>query len=259
VPEYLSVIDTSFPLYKYVIVNSTGSEQSFDADVKLYNKNFLIQTTALFDTGAWSCFIGKRCFTNSGFKKIPLPNNCVIRAFNADGSENKGGAITHYCRVQLHINGHESTQAFLITDLGPKDLIIGYSFIQHHNPVFNFGASTMEFSRCPKDCKTGAPIMKIDEEDLDGLNLPHLEDVAAVFTPETDEIWENDATFIHWIEHSEEPVAQFLRAQTVSEEEFNKSASARKDNKDYWSPYVPQQYHQHSVVFSKLASQRMPT
>jgi hypothetical protein len=54
----------------------------------------------------------------------------------------------------------------------------------------------MEFSRCPKDCKAGAPIMKIDEEDLDGLNLPHLEDVAAVFTPESDKIWESDATFI---------------------------------------------------------------
>jgi hypothetical protein len=129
VPEYLSVIDTSFPLYNYVIVNSTGSERSFDAEVKLYDKNFLIQTTALFDTGAWSCFIGKRCFINSGFKKIPLPNNRVICAFNADRSENKGSAITHYCRVQLHINGHKSTQAFLITNLGLKDLIIGYSFI----------------------------------------------------------------------------------------------------------------------------------
>jgi hypothetical protein len=97
VPKYLSVIDTLFPLYNYVIVNSTGSERLFDADMKLYNKNFLIQTTALFDMGAWSCFIGKQCFINSGFKQIPLPNNCVIRAFNADGSENKGGAITHYC------------------------------------------------------------------------------------------------------------------------------------------------------------------
>jgi hypothetical protein len=191
VPEYLSVIDMSFPLYNYVIVNSTGLEQSFDADVKLYNKNFLIQTTALFDTGAWSCFIGKQCFINSRFKQIPLLNNCIICAFNADGSENKGGAIMHYCQVQLHINGHELAQAFLIT---------GYSFIQHHNPVFDFGASTMEFSRCLPDCKHGAPIMKIDEEDLDGLKLPHLEDVAAVFTPETDKSWESNATFIHWIE-----------------------------------------------------------
>jgi hypothetical protein len=259
VPKHLSVIDTSFPLYNYVIVNSTSLEQSFDTDVKLYNKNFLIQTTALFDTGAWSCFIGKQCFINSGFKQIPLPNNRVIRAFNADGLENKGSAIMHYCQVQLHINGHESTQAFLITNLGPKDLIIGYSFIQHHNPVFNFGASTMEFSRCPLDCKHGAPIMKIDEEDLDGLNLPHLEDVAAVFTPETDKSWENNATFIHWIKHLEEPIAQYLLAHTVNKEEFNKSASARKDDKDYWSPYVPQQYHQYGEVFSKLASQRMPT
>jgi hypothetical protein len=259
VPEHLSVIDTLFPLYNYVIVNSTGSERLFDADVKLYNKNFLIQTTALFDTGAWSCFIGKQCFVNSRFKQIPLPNNCVICTFNADGSENKGSAITHYCRVQLHINGHKSTQLFLITDLGPKDLIIGNSFIQHHNPVFDFGTSTMEFSCCLLDCKHGAPIMKIDKEDLDSLNLPHLKDVAAVFTPKTDKSWESNATFIHWIKHSEEPVAQYLLAHTVSKEEFNKSASARKDNKDYWSPYVPQQYHQYGEVFSKLASQHMPT
>jgi hypothetical protein len=143
-----SCIDTSFPLCNYIYVNLTGSKNSFDTRVKLHDGKSIVQTTALIDSGAYSCFIGKRCFANSGFLAIPLPGGRRIRAFNADGTENCTGAITHFCRVQLCIREHETTQSFLITDLGAKDIIIGYSFLRQHNPVFDFKLETMEFSRC---------------------------------------------------------------------------------------------------------------
>jgi hypothetical protein len=227
--------------------------------VKLRNKKFSVQTTALIDSGAYSCFIGKRCFANSGFLAIPLPGGRRIRAFNADGTENCAGAITHFCRVQLRIGQHKTTQSFLITDLGAKDIIIGYSFLRQHNPVFDFQLETMEFSRCPPSCKYEQPRMNIDEEDLDGLQLPHLEDVAQdSFAQLNHDEWDHDEHFIHWIEHSDNPVARFLLAHTVLEEEIG-TVSAGKDDKAYWSPHVPKHYHQHGKVFSKLASERMPT
>jgi hypothetical protein len=163
---------------------------------------------ALIDSGAYSCFIGKWCFANSGFLAIPLPGGRRIRAFNADGTENRAGAITHFCCVQLRIGQHETTQSFLIMDLGAKDIIIGYSFLQQHNPVFDFQLETMEFSRCPPLCKYEQPCMNIDKEDLDSLQLPHLEDVAQdSFAQLNHNEWNHNEHFIHWIEHSDNPVA----------------------------------------------------
>jgi hypothetical protein len=71
--DILLCIDMLFPLCNYIYVNSTSSKNPFDTRVKLHNKKFSVQTTALIDSGAYSCFIGKWCFTNSGFTAIPLP------------------------------------------------------------------------------------------------------------------------------------------------------------------------------------------
>jgi hypothetical protein len=101
--------------------------------------------------------------------------------------------------------------------------------------------------------------MNIDKEDLDGLQLPHLEDVAQdLFAQLNHDEWDHNEHFIHWIEHSDDPVACFLLAHTVLEEEIG-TVSAGKDDMAYWSPHVPKHYHQHGKVFSKLASERMPT
>jgi hypothetical protein len=252
-------IDTLFPLCNYIYVNSTGSKNSFDTRVKLRNKKLSVQTTALIDSSAYLCFIGKQCFANSGFLAIPLPGGRRIQAFNADGTENCTGAITHFCCVQLHIREHKTTQSLLITDLGAKDIIIGYSFLRQHNPVFDFKLETMEFSRCPPLCKYEQPRMNIDKEDLDGLQLPHLEDVAQdSFAQLNHKEWDHNKHFIHWIEHLDDPVACFLLAHTVLEEEIG-TVSAGKDDKAYWLPHIPKHYHQHGKVFSKLASERMPT
>jgi hypothetical protein len=166
--------------------------------VKLHNKKFSVQTTALIDSSTYSCFIGKQCFTNSRFLAIPLPGGRRIQAFNADGTENRTGAITHFCCVQLCIREHKTAQSFLITDLGAKDIIIGYSFLWQHNLVFNFKLETMEFSRCPPLCRYEQPRMNIDKEDLDGLQLLHLEDVAQdLFAQLHHKEWDHNKHFIH--------------------------------------------------------------
>jgi hypothetical protein len=69
----LRFMDSSFPLYNYIYVNSTGSKYSFDIKTTVYDKAHFAQTTALFDTGAWSCFMHKDFVSSFGFKLIPLP------------------------------------------------------------------------------------------------------------------------------------------------------------------------------------------
>jgi hypothetical protein len=60
----------------------------------------------------------------------------------------------------------------------------------------------MEFSRCPPLCKYEQPRMNIDKEDLDSLQLPHLEDVAQdLFAQLNHKEWDHNKHFIHWIKH----------------------------------------------------------
>ncbi|KZT07746.1 uncharacterized protein LAESUDRAFT_772260, partial [Laetiporus sulphureus 93-53] len=87
-------------------------------------------TTALLDSGAFSCYIDQRFTEKHGFKIIPL--NHEIRILNADASPNKGGAITHRVVTSILIGGHRSTESLLVTNLGRMSMILGMKFIQEH-------------------------------------------------------------------------------------------------------------------------------
>jgi hypothetical protein len=50
--------------------------------------------------------------------------------------------------------------------------------------------------------------MAVDEEDLNGLSLPHLEDVAEdSYGQLNNDSWGSDAQLLHWINHSNDPTA----------------------------------------------------
>ncbi|KZT11857.1 uncharacterized protein LAESUDRAFT_623863, partial [Laetiporus sulphureus 93-53] len=89
-------------------------------------------TTALLDSGAFSCYIDQRFAEKHGFKMIPL--NHEIRILNADASSNKGGAITH--------------RSLLVTNLGRMSMILGMKFLQEHNPRVDWEHREVTFSRC---------------------------------------------------------------------------------------------------------------
>ena len=77
----------------------------------------------------------------------------AIDVFNADGSVNSGGRITHYVTAPVQIGDHMERMTFLVTDLGKSDVFLGYEWISHHNPRINWKAKTIEFSRCPHTCE----------------------------------------------------------------------------------------------------------
>ncbi|KAI0359694.1 hypothetical protein OH77DRAFT_1385855, partial [Trametes cingulata] len=55
-----------------------------------------------------------------------------IAVYNADGSPNVGGSITHYVTLWLRIGNHWERLQFLVTDLGKADLFLGHEWIEHH-------------------------------------------------------------------------------------------------------------------------------
>ena len=209
-----------------------------------------VQSEALLDSGAYSCFIHYRFAQEHNLVLRKLKNE--VRVFNADATENRKGRITHYTRCLMRIGNHLSWQSFLVTDIGRQDLIVGISFLREHNPEIDWSAGQIEFKRCSASCAHKRP--PVQEEELRSLQLPRMEEVAKDQLGDLGpEDWGDRNQFIHWVNFSEDPDARQVK------ERLNDKAEDKKElDREYWSQHVPKQYHQYGDVFSKVASDRMP-
>jgi hypothetical protein len=83
-----------------------------------------------------------------------LTNKTPVR--NIDGTSNVAGPITRYAELDLKIGDHEEKAAFMITDLGSDDVIIGIDWLRYHNPEIDWNAGKFALTRCPVSCKKKA-------------------------------------------------------------------------------------------------------
>lgn len=157
-----------------------------------------------------------------------------------------------FVRLQVTINNHQSWESFLVTDIGRQNLIIDLSYLRHHNPKIDWKKESLVFNRCPSICLPYN--MQIQDEDLDGLSLQHLEEAAQdEYGVLTDDEWASSEQFLHWLQYSDDPTAIYLRnlneetdkdnsLLSLDKETKDKAAEAREIDKGYWLPIVPEQY-----------------
>ena len=90
------------------------------------------------------------------FEKYHVPDTHLlpspIYASNADNTLN-GTTITHQAKLTCHFQGHVSSEWFLVTDIGSKDMIIGMTWLCTHNPEINWQTGKVEFTHCPTICQ----------------------------------------------------------------------------------------------------------
>ena len=89
------------------------------------------QTVTLVDSDATMNFINKSFIKKHNLITTKLANLYEVR--NADGTSNKAGNIIHAVRAYIEIGTHKHTQYLLVTNLGDKDMYIGYQFLHRHN------------------------------------------------------------------------------------------------------------------------------
>ena len=90
--------------------------------------------------------------------------------YNADGTTNQAGKITHVVRLRLSIQDHTEVTTFAVTNTGNSDVIIGFDWLRHHNPSVNWTKGKIIFDRCPLECKRkrlAAIWAEEDDEDLE--------------------------------------------------------------------------------------------
>ncbi|KAI0643518.1 hypothetical protein C8Q79DRAFT_884119, partial [Trametes meyenii] len=83
----------------------TNPETGISVDVK-----------GLLDTGCTGSCIHRDLVRRAGLTMVPFEREVAV--YNADGSPNVGGGITHYTLVDIQVGNHLERLQLLVTDLG---------------------------------------------------------------------------------------------------------------------------------------------
>lgn len=105
---------------------------------------------AMLDSGATGLFINKRYADRLHIPVQRLQQQLPL--YNIDGSDNRAGTITHFARLRLEVGQHDKEWDFLITDLGPEDVILGLPWLREANPQIDWkeGILDVEAARRPQ-------------------------------------------------------------------------------------------------------------
>ncbi|KAJ3007050.1 hypothetical protein NUW54_g3696 [Trametes sanguinea] len=145
-------ITTVGPRY-FKVVRGTGSRRQLDVPMIITNpeNGQSMDVKGLLDTGCTGSCIHRDLVRRAGLTAHPFDRE--VEVYNADGSPNIGGSITHYVLLDVQIGNHREKLQLLVTDLGKADIFLGHEWIEHHNPSIDWQKKLIEFNRCPKECQ----------------------------------------------------------------------------------------------------------
>ncbi|KNZ71639.1 hypothetical protein J132_08078 [Termitomyces sp. J132] len=84
----------------------------------------------------------------------PLPK--PIPVYNINGMPNKASAISSMVNLVLHYWNHAEHAIFAIASLERQDMILGFMWLQEHNPKVDWTKGEVTMSRCPRKCSACA-------------------------------------------------------------------------------------------------------
>ena len=87
----------------------------------------------------------------------------IRRINNADGTHNEGGPITHMAALQPYIKDHTEVFRFAVTNTGKTDIIVGFNWLQKHNPNIDWKTEDIMFYHFSLEC--GMPSAGVEGED----------------------------------------------------------------------------------------------
>jgi hypothetical protein len=110
--------------------------------VSIRTSYFMADRKALVDSGATDNFMHPAFAKKMGLGLRELPNPRKI--FNIDNTTNKSGMITHYLNLDVCTNKIHKKIRFLVTDIGHKELLLGYPWLATFEPRFNWRGAVID-------------------------------------------------------------------------------------------------------------------
>jgi hypothetical protein len=188
----------------------------------------------MLDSSAMAVFINKRFISQYNIFCRPLTRPIALD--NIDGSINKAGSLICFACLTMNIGSKYTKKLdFLITDLGPEDIILGLSWLCQINPKVDWDTSTIEL---------------LDSLESDPLSNDSLFEKISV----------NRATRRTWIKAgiiSETTNELWCCARFMLSTKLATKANEAKAKKTF-EQMVSKEYHKYSKVFSEVDLYRLP-
>ena len=184
----------------------------------------------MIDSGATALFISQRFVKQNNILLYPLDRGIALH--NIDGSKNKAGSITHVAKLELIIGNHREKTEFLVTDLGPEDLILGLPWLKRVNPQIEWDTGTMEIPSGsePSNAPSISPMTGNRAQRREWLK-------AGVLEHSTDQLW----------------CCGGVTYSTKLAAEVNQAKGKRS-----FEELVPPEYRRYAKIFSEEESHRLP-
>ena len=147
-------------------------------------------------------------------------------------------------------------QHLFVTNLGNKEMMIGYLYLYKHNPNIDQQKGQWKFTRCPDTCTSKAHKIRDIEAEANKL---HFElDVSGSFS--LDDIGDEDLNnhILSWANTTDlgsHQQTMMIAAILNNRDQYGDSDC---ENTKTWKAHVPEQLHKYGNVFSKNKSERMP-
>lgn len=197
------------------------------------------------DSGCTGSSIDAGFVQAKGLNAQPLPR--PVPVYNADGTLNNGGSITHTVTLRLAIGRHSERIIFEVTNLGKSDLFLGHEWLKYHNPTIDWEESTLKFDRCPRQCRqlfwVSEPEDEEDPEVVEGFPEGVVEEGEHVFAFDF---------YSYQTEGRED-----IRAHTTTSQQLAEEALKAKPKQSF-EEMVPPQYQDFHDIFSKESFDELP-
>jgi hypothetical protein len=237
------------------IVTDGNTRRHLHIPVTLKGQRQTKDIAAMVDSGASTAFLSKRFVETHLVRTRELSQPVVL--LNIDGTPNRAGSITHTATLNLKIGDHEEMIEFVVTDLGPEDVVLGIEWLRQHNPDINWSEGKLNFSRCPATCAPeeeptpGSP--PNDFERLTGNRRQRRAWLRAGLVQRDEEVWA--AAGYTYAREQGTPLwasAGYTHSQKIAEAEHAKKRTQT------FEEMVPEHYRGFSKVFSEADFSRLP-
>jgi Reverse transcriptase (RNA-dependent DNA polymerase) len=206
------------------------SSSHFKIQVSLKSRNRSTSVVAMVDCRATTLFISERFVKTNSIRTHPFV--CNIPLYNIDGSKNKAGNISHFTCLRLRVGEVKDWREFLVTELGPEDVVLGLPWLCSANPTVDWAEGTVE---------------------VDPTSNPGRQQ-------ETKQIAANRMQQCRWWRAKvlEDPLDRLWCAAgyTYSTELAEKAGEGKR--KRTFEEIVPKEYRKYAKVFSESESKRLP-
>jgi len=109
-----------------------------------------IVTGALLDSGATGLVMSEEFMRKHKFRRTKLEKPIYVRNF--DGTLNYMGPIKDIVEVEIFFKGHKERTSIDVIGGQKWSVILGMSWLAHHNPEIDWKTGEVQITRCPDEC-----------------------------------------------------------------------------------------------------------